>query len=96
MSKLIANTMFFRVTEQKTPSGRSVGFHVLGGFDAKLTYATAAYRETGSNDMTSGDVQSKVAKMQAHANAECVEDCTSKGPAKKIAQNDERLACAFG
>jgi hypothetical protein len=93
---LIANTMNFRVVEQKTPSGRTVGWNILGGFDPKLVFATAAYKESACDNATTGDIQVVVDKMAKHANAAGTCNLTSPAMLKKIAKNDERLAYAFG
>ncbi len=92
MSTLIANTMFFRVTEQKTPSGNTVGWNILGGFDPKLVFATAAYKESATCYTTSTDIQRSVDKMAKLANAASTSDLTSSGILKKIAKNDEHHA----
>ena len=96
MSKLIANTMFYRVTEQKSPSGRTLGWNILGGFDPKLVFATAAYKESAACNATTGDIDLVVAKMAKHGNAGGVSNLTSPALLKKIAKNDEQLAYAFG
>jgi catabolite regulation protein CreA len=88
--------MYYRVTEQKTPSGNTVGFNILGGFDPKLVYATAAYRESATCYVTTGEVDAVVAKMALHANAADTCNLTSPAMLKKIAKNDEQLAYAFG
>jgi hypothetical protein len=92
---IIANTMYYRVTEQKTPSGKTIGWNVLGGFDPKLVFSTAAYKESATDNATTGDIELVVAKMAKHANAARTSDLTSSGMLKKIAKNDEALALAF-
>ena len=92
---IIANTLYYRVTEQKTPSGKVVGWNVLGGFDPKLVFSTAAYKESATDQATSGDIDLVVAKMAKHANAASTSNLTSSGMLKKIAANDEALSLAF-
>jgi len=92
---VIANTMYFRVTEQKTPSGKTVGWNILGGFDPKLVFATAAYKESCTDNATTGEIDFIVAKMAKHGNAASTSNVTSSGMLKKIAKNDERMAFAF-
>jgi hypothetical protein len=93
---LIANTMYFRVVEQKTPSGRTLGWNILGGFDPKLVFATATYKESACDNATTGDIQVVVDKMAEHARAANTCNMTSPALLKKIAKNDEQLAYAFG
>ena len=84
-----ANTLFYRVTEQKTPSGKTVGFNILGGFEPKLTFKTAAYRETHHDQMTTAQLNVIVAGMSKHANAAATEDVTPLGMLKKLNKNNE-------
>jgi len=84
-----ANTLFYRVTEQKSPSGKLLGFNVLGGFEPKLTFKTAAYKETHHDQMTTVQLNGIVAQMAKHANAAATEDVTPLGMLKKLAKNDQ-------
>jgi hypothetical protein len=83
-----ANTLFYRVTEQKTPSGKIVGLNILGGFDPKLTFKSAAYRETALCILTTAQLEEVVLGLAVHANAAELENVTALGMLKKLAKND--------
>jgi hypothetical protein len=84
-----ANTLYFRVTEQKAPSGTVLGTNILAGFDPKLVYKTASYRETGVVKLTTMAMMAVVQKLAQHANADRTENVTALGMMKKMAKYDE-------
>lgn len=84
---MIANTLFYRVTEQKTPSGKIVGFNILASFDTRVVYATAAYKESALCSATTEQINTVVLKLASKAGAADTRDLTTSGMKKKIEQN---------
>lgn len=84
-----AGTLYYRVIARRLQgTGTGTQFILLGGFDARLTSATATYYETLSPGhwLKRSEIDLKVAQMKQHGNAADVRDVTDGTVAKRLAR----------